>query len=269
MDIDRRMSSSARSALQILGLFSLDSPTLGITELGRRLGLPKSNVARLVASLVSEGFLVRTPSGRYRLGFRLHDLGDIVVRTHELYGPAINALIEIRQSTGESSHMAVLDGVDVIHLERIRSDYVIRLTSGEWYRSPVHATSTGKVLLAFGTEAVQERVIERGLPRLTAATVTDAGRFRQDLARIRATGWAVCHEEFVPGISSVAVPILDAEQRVLATLAIVGAPHSLREARLKSMIPILKRAAENVARDEAFAHDVAAAIRRRRVSGAA
>jgi DNA-binding IclR family transcriptional regulator len=271
METDRHLSTSARTALQILGLFSVESPNLGVSEIGRRMGLPKSNVSRLVASLVSEGFLSRTPAGRYRLGLRLQDLASIVSHTHELYGPALDALIELHQATGESSHVAVLCGLDVVHLERLLSDYVVRrFTQDEQFRSPIHATSTGKVLLAFGSDVLRERAIARGLPRLTPATITDPDRFRADLDAIREQGWAVCREEWLSGISSVAFPVLDARRQAVAALAVVGASHTLTDARIKSFLPTFRRAAAKVAQDDAFAIGVHAIKRGRlRVATAA
>ncbi len=259
----RGISSSARHALQIVGLFSIDRQSLGVSQIGRELGITKSKASRLVATLAAEGFLSRASDRRYRLGLRLLDLGEVAARSHEVYGPTLAALIDVHRASGESTHLAVLDGLEVVHLERLQSDHLAQLTQGPRYRSPVHATGTGKVLLAYAPSETVERVIAAGLLRLTPATRTDPGRFRAELEQIRSAGYHVCREEFVDGISSVAVPITDAQNRVLAVMAVVTKANDLTADRTRSLLALLQRTAARVAKDDAFANEVDATIRRR------
>jgi DNA-binding IclR family transcriptional regulator len=262
VEIERRaVSTSARDALQVIGLFSIERQSLGVTQIARELRLSKSKASRLVSALLLEGFVVQTPDRRYRLGLRLLDLGEIAARSHALYGPMLSALIRVHQATGESTHLAVLDGIEVVHLERLRSDHLMQLTSGVWYHSPVHATSTGKVLLAFAPPATVDRAIAAGLPRLTPLTVTDPKRLRTELERVRADGYAVCREEFVDGISSVSVPVFDRRGNALAAMAVVTKANHLSPERLRSHLSLLLRTAERVEYDDAFAADVSNAAR--------
>jgi len=257
----RAVSTSARDALRVVGLFSIERQTLGVTQIARELGLSKSKASRLVSALLLEGFVAQMPDRRYRLGLRLLDLGEIAARSHALYGPMLSALIRVHQSTGESTHLAVLDGIDVVHLERLRSDHLTQLTSGVWYHSPVHATSTGKVLLAFAPPATVERAIAAGLPRLTPLTITDPQRLWAELERVRANGYAVCREEFVDGISSVSVPVFDRSGNALAAIAVVTRANHLHPARLSTLVALLLRTAGRVEYDDAFATDVSNATR--------
>jgi IclR family KDG regulon transcriptional repressor len=255
------VSSTARDALQVVGLFSIERQTIGVNQVARELGLSKSKASRLISALLLEGFVSQTPDRRYRLGLRLLDLGGIAARSHALYGPMLTALIRVHQATGESTHLAVLDGLAVVHLERLRSDHLMQLTSGAWYHSPVHATSTGKVLLAHAPPVTLERVIAAGLPRLTPLTMTDPARLRAELQRVRADGYAVCREEFVDGISSVSVPIFDRRGDALAAMAVVTKANHLSPERLSSLVSLLQRTAARVQHDDAFAADLTNAAR--------
>ena len=265
MQAERRVTaSSARQALQITSLFSIKRPIRGITEIARLMNLPKSNVSRLVGALVDEHFLARTVAGRYRLGLRLHDLGEVAARSHELYGPGLSALIEVSRVTGESAHLGVLDGLVEIDLMRLQWGDVAKANNDLWKRSTVyaHASSVGKALLAFRSTEMQEQVIAAGLPRLTRMTITDPDEFRAELSRIRAASYALCKEEHVEGISSLAVPIFDTHGAAIAAIAVASPAHRLNQRRIKSILSVLRRTAAAIAGDESFASDIDAAISR-------
>lgn len=240
------MSESARTALQILGLFSIRRPSLGVSEIAREMAIPKSNAFRLAAALTAEGFLVRAEGHRYRLGLRLHRLGGIVARNHILYGPALDALMDLRRDTGESAHLAVLEGIELIHLERIRSNFIVRLTNGVGYTSPRHATSTGKVLLAHASPSVQDEAIAAGLPRLTKNTITRPDLFRRELETIRQNGYAIAEGEFMANVKGIGVPIIDGRGQVVAGMSIVGEAATMGKTRTMNIVSLLRRASEKL-----------------------
>ena len=241
--------STARMALKILALFSPADPVLGVTEIGRRLGLHKSNVSRLVAALQAEGFLTRTRNGRYRLGIHLYAMGATIMRSHTLYQAALAELCELRMATGESAHLAALADIDVVHLERLHSERFMKRVAGSINPSPTHGTSTGKVLLAHASPETVARVIARGLRRYTPHTITDADKLRAELAAIRANGYALDREEFVRGTSSVAVPIFAADREIVAAIAVVAPSDHLVGARMANILRLLGHASARVARN--------------------
>jgi len=241
----RAGSTTARSALKILGLFSAERPTLGVTEISRELALPKSNVARLITALEQEGFLTRTPERRYQLGLRLHYLGQIVAHSHVVYEASLEALSEVRTLTGESTHLAVLNNLEVVHLDRLRSTYLVKIT-GPRYRSAVHATGTGKTLLAFAPVETQEAVIEAGLAPLTSRTITDPKRFREELQTIRRLGYGFDFGEFIDELSCVTVPIMDAGGNAAAVMSVVAWTDRLAEPRRTTVLNVLQRVAAKI-----------------------
>jgi DNA-binding IclR family transcriptional regulator len=240
--------STARQALKILELFSPDEPVLGVSEIARRLGVHKSNVSRLVAALQAEGFVTRTEIGRYRLGLRLYVMGASVTHSHALYEAALLELSEVRIVTGESAHLAVLVDTEVVHLERLRSEYLLKSRIGMRSRPPAHATSTGKALLAHAPDNVCERVIARGLRRYTSRTLTDPDAFRTELAEVRSQGHAVDREEFLRGISSLAVPIFARDRKTMAAIAVVAPADRLVGQYMKKVLRVLEGTAERIAR---------------------
>jgi DNA-binding IclR family transcriptional regulator len=236
-------------ALKILELFSPADPVLGVSEIGRRLGVHKSNVSRLVAALQSEGFLTRTQNGRYRLGIQLYVMGAAVKHGNSLYQAALVELSELRMATGESTHLAVLSGLDVVHLERFHSDHFMKRLAGSTRRSPTHGTSTGKVLLAHAKNETVERVIDGGLQRYTPHTITDPETLRAELAAIRARGHAVDRDEFVRGTSSVAVPIVAVDRETVAAIAVVAPSDHLIGPRFTMVLRLLVQAAGRIVRN--------------------
>ena len=151
--------STVRNAARVLKAFRTREESLGVSELARRLELGKSNVHRLLTTLVSEGLVEQDPrSGGYRLGIVMFELGEAVKVHLDLHAAAGQVLAQLREQTGESSQVGVLDGDEVVYVDRLESAYSLRLFTETGRRVPAHCTSSGKVLLAhqsdFGPRAV-------------------------------------------------------------------------------------------------------------------
>ena len=215
-------TSSVRRALRLLDLFTFETPSWGISEIARWTGLPKSNVARLIADLCAEGFVVRDAHRRYRLGMHAYGVGLASLRGNVMYQACLPALIELHRQTGVSAHLAVLDGIDVLHVERLRSDRMFEFIGGRTLRSPIHATCTGKMLLAFASQPTLERAITAGLPRFSDMTITDPQALRTELGHVRELGFALDREEYMPGLAAAAAPIFAHNGDIVAALAMVG-----------------------------------------------
>ena len=145
----RATLTSVRNAARVLRAFSRAGQELGITELARQLGLSKSTVHRLVTTLTAERLLERgsTP-GRYRLGLVLYELGSNVTEHVDLHQAALPVIATLRHETGEMVHVAVLDGLEVVYVERLESHNLLPVFRQVGHRLPAHWTSSGKILLA-------------------------------------------------------------------------------------------------------------------------
>ncbi|HKE97444.1 MAG TPA: IclR family transcriptional regulator [Actinomycetes bacterium] len=216
--------SSVRSAARVLCAFTLAEPELGLSELARRLDLGKSRVHRLLATLVSERLVEQNPlTGKYRLSIKLYELGAIVSTHLDLHEAVAEYIDELRNRTGETVHVAVLDGDEVVYVERRESPNTLRLFTRIGHRNFAHCTSTGKVLLAHLPERELDRVLERTvLVAKTPYTITDAARLRTDLERVRRRGWAENVNESELGVASRAAPVRDAGGRVVAAISVAG-----------------------------------------------
>lgn len=221
-----------RNAARLLKQFSLTDRELGVSEMARRLGLGVSTTHRLLSTLADEGLLERgdTP-GKYRLGLQVYELGVTVFPNLDLHEAAKPVLASLRQSTGETVHLAVLDNLDVVYLERLESPQTLRIFHDLGYRRPAHTSSTGKLLLAYLPEDVlMERLRNWRPERPTPHTIVDEGMLLADLRRARERGWAQNVEEGLLGVASVAAPILDENGAAIAAISVVSPIPRAREA---------------------------------------
>jgi IclR family KDG regulon transcriptional repressor len=216
--------SSVQNAARLLKEFGSAEDELGVTELARRLGLGKSTVHRLLATLTAERILEHDPvTGTYRLGLMMWELGARVSVHRVLHDAATTVIEELRNATKETVQVAVLDGREVVYVERLESPHTLRLFGRVGHRNWAHCTSTGKVLLAFLPERRLQVLLEGWRPeRRTEATICDLPQLRAELDRVRAQGWAENIGESVPGAASVAAPVRNARGEVIAAVSLAG-----------------------------------------------
>jgi DNA-binding IclR family transcriptional regulator len=235
-------------ALSVVTAFTFADPILGVSELGRRLQLPKSTVHRLLSILVSEGFVERTPDERYRLSLKLYEIGQQVVSSHVLRQVGHVPLEKLRNDSGEAAHLAVLSGADVVYLDRFESPHMMGLFTRIGRRRSAHATSSGKVLLAFGSHADVDDAIAAGLPRLGPRTITTRTRLNQALAEIRKTGYAISSDESAPGVVSVGAPIFDRAGTCVAAVSVAGPLIRMPEDRHDHLVRLVVKSAAEISK---------------------
>ncbi len=242
--------STVRNAARLLKEFLSREPDLGVSELSRRLDLGKSTVHRLLTTLASEGLIEQDPTtGGYRLGIVVFELGEAVKVHLDLHAAGAPVLASLREDTGESSQIGVLDGHDVVYVDRLESHRTIRMFTETGRRVPIHCTSSGKVLLAHVADTALDALLaEAPLTRLTQHTITDPALLRADLDRVRTRGWADAVEERELGVASVAGPIRRPDGTVIAAIS-VGAPVTrLGALQRRRYGPLVAEAGEAVSR---------------------
>ncbi|KAA9166425.1 IclR family transcriptional regulator [Amycolatopsis acidicola] len=206
---------------RILEAFGPDEEHLSLSELSRRSGVAKASVHRLAQELVRWGVLERRGAD-YWLGMRLFEIGQRVPRQRILRDAARPYMEDLYHATGETVHLAVLDGMEVLYLEKVSGHHQVKKPSRIAGRMPLHCTATGKVLLAFGSRALVDEVVASPLERMTPRTVATPGLLLQELARARETGYAVEHEQTRIGYLSVAVPLLGATGTTAGALSVTA-----------------------------------------------
>jgi IclR family pca regulon transcriptional regulator len=217
-------SQSLERGLAILSAFRSGRPVLGVSELGRELGLSRSTTHRYVATLASLGYLQQDPATKkYRLGPRVLDLGFSAINSMELREVAAPHLQELSDATGYTVNMAILDGQDIVYVERCRSgrqgQREIDLNLHVGARLPAYCTSLGKVLLAFLPPDEQAAILnEIDFTRRGPNTLTSRTALGVELRRVRENGFAINNEELAYGLRSIAAPILTHEGEAAAAI---------------------------------------------------
>jgi IclR family transcriptional regulator, KDG regulon repressor len=240
--------SSVRNAARLLRAFSADEPELGVTELARRLGLAKSSVSRLAATLASEGLVEQDPATRrYRLSINLFELGTLVPVSGELHQAATVPMDRLHFQTSGTVHVGVLEGAEVVYVERRESQSTLLTFGTVGHRNLAHATATGKALLAFLPPGeARARLEARPLVALTQNTITEVGRLLDQLEDARRRGYAEQAEESRIGVGSVAAPIRDATGNVVAAISLAMPIESLTEPARRRWAPATMEAARQI-----------------------
>ena len=249
--------SSVRNAARLLKEFSRSDRELGVTQLARRLGLAVSTVHRLLSTLTDEGLLERgSVPGTYRLGLQMYELGATVFPNLDLHDAARPVLAALRQTTGETVQLGVLDHLEVVYLERLESPQTLRVFNHTGHRIPAPATSTGKVLLAaLPADVLQARLLDWRPERRTSNTIVEPALLLAELRRVAERGWAQNVEEAEFGAASVAAPIRDDGGVVVAAISVV-APITRAKAVLPRCRAAVLEAASAISRRIGYRGDI-------------
>lgn len=256
---DTQVLASVSNAARLLKEFGKGDREIGVSELARRLGLGKSTTHRLLHTLTVEKLLEQDPdTGTYRLALTMHELGASVQSAIDLHSAANPVIEQLRNITKETVQIAVLDGRHVVYVERRESPQTIRLFGRVGHRNDAHATSTGKVLLAYlPAEDLDELLSGWRLPRKTPYTISDQATLRAQLQMVRAQGWAENVNESEVGVASIAAPIRDGRGQVVAALSIAGPLTRMEGATLRRYVRPVTEAAAAVSRRMGYADPAA------------
>jgi DNA-binding IclR family transcriptional regulator len=208
-------------ALRVLGAFSSEHPDLSLSEISRRAAVPLTTAHRIVAELTAWGALERDQRGHYRIGLRLWEVGSLAPRGIGLREAALPLMEDLYEATHENVQLAVLDGLEIVYVERISGRDAVRVLTRPGLRFTPHATGVGLVLLAYAAPDLQERYLAAPLRTFTTKTITDPRRLRTVLAEVRRTGFAVSDGQVTLDAMSVAAPVRGPDGEVVAALSIV------------------------------------------------
>jgi IclR family pca regulon transcriptional regulator len=217
-------SQSLERGLAILSAFGSGKPLLGVSELGRDIGLSRSTTHRYVSTLASLGYLQQdAATKKYRLGPRVLDLGFSAINSMELREVAAPHLRELSDETGYTVNMAILDDLDIVYVERCRNSQAgqreIDLDLHVGARLPAYCTSLGKVLLAWLPAAEQRDALARiDFARRGPNTLTSKTKLAAELAAVRIQGFALNNEELAYGLRSIAAPVIGHDGRAAAAI---------------------------------------------------
>ncbi len=243
-------SKSLQKALRILIYMGEQAPEAGVTQLASELGLTKATVHRLLNTMERFELIEKNAEGeRYRLGLKLHQLGNKAVESRTLRSEAHRLLLEMSRRSRETVSLSLPTPGGVICLDRFDSPHTIitvRTPVGAMF--PAHCTASGKAVLAYMTEdEIREIVKKRGLQAYTPFTITDLPDLKENLRLIRQRGYAVDHQELERGLSGVAAPVLGAHERVIAGVGIAGPTLRFRGKELAEKVSLVTEIAARLA----------------------
>jgi IclR family pca regulon transcriptional regulator len=215
---DRDFINSLARGLEVISAFSRNKPRMTLSDMARATGMTRATVRRLLLTLVREGY-AQTDGKYFSLQPKVLKLGFAVISSMgiwEVAQPIMNALSERLE---ESCFAAVLDGYDVTYVARATSDRLVNIGISVGSRAPVHAVSTGRVLMAALPDDKLQKYLDEGeFERVTNYTTVSKVKLREEIEEVRARGWAIVDQELEVGLRSISVPIRGSDGTVIAAL---------------------------------------------------
>jgi DNA-binding IclR family transcriptional regulator len=238
-------------AAEIMRLFDVQQPELSMAEIQRALGIGKSAAFRLVSTLEAVGLLDQNPeTGKYSLGADLIGLAGQVFLHREVRRVASYYLQKLAETARDTANLAVLIDAEVVNLEARLPPGQYVVTSG-WVgrRSSLHASATGKVLLAWLPEGHVSGLLEQPLTRYTPQTITSFDTLLGHLAEVRRQGYATGVEEFMEGVAAVAAPVRDHTSQVIAAVSVSGPAFRITPGKLPELSALVCETATLISRE--------------------
>lgn len=218
---ERNGISVVGRAFKVIEVFTPLGRDLGLAEIARRTELPKSTVYRLASQLLELGILERSGT-RYRLGIHLFEMGSAVSRQRRLREAALPFMEDLYEATHETVHLGVLDGENVVYIDKISGSRSSPVTTRVGTRKPLYCTALGKVILAHSSRALLKSILEGPLVKFTPRTINNRNAIMREIAAIRSAGIAYDREEYSLGITCVAAPLLNQDGHAEAAISITG-----------------------------------------------
>ncbi len=253
---------SVSNACDILECFSLDEEEISVNEFARRLGLNRTQVMRLLATLEYRGFVERSRiTGAYKLGLKIFELGEVYTTRLQIFKKAKPILEEVVARCNETAYMGDLRGEYVVYLMSEETTKPVRTISRVGSRFRPHSTAMGKAILAFMDDSIVDEIYpDEKLPTYTENTISSKDRLKEVLQEVREKGYAVDLEETEPGVRCVAVPVFDYTTKVIAGLSVSGPVTRFSEERIEGeLVPVLLEAGKKFS--ESMGYEIGRKIR--------
>jgi len=238
---------SVDRAIQILEILS-DASSLGVSEISRRLGVHRSTAFRLLATLEARNLVEQEERrGEYQLGFGVLRLAGRVTARMDIVKDAQQVCDELTADLNETSNVAILDSGAAVNVTQATGTRLVSVTRqyvGQ--RTPLHATSTGKVLLAHAPSAVVRQALSQDLEQCTVNTLTAPAALEEHLTLVRDRGWAAAVEEWEYDTNALAVPVLGQHGTVVAALSITAPSFRMPESSFPDLVEVLLRHARQL-----------------------
>lgn len=235
-------------AFDILEILAFEKEGLGVTEIGNRLGLHKSTVHRILGTMARRGYIEKTRDrGLYKVGLKLVEVSSVYLNSVELKTEARPFLTALMSRLGQPVHLAILDGCEVVYIDKIEQVNSIRLYSQIGRRVPAYCSALGKCLLSgLSSGEIENRLSKMNYVGYTNCTITDKNELLRQILDVRNKGWAIDDEEHELGIRCVAAPISDYRGKVVAAVSISAAINVFTKERIDEFVKSVKETAHEI-----------------------
>ena len=247
-------SSTVVKALNIIEILASNSDAgINLTELSAVLNMPKSTTHRYLATLLELNLAERNDTDRFRLGTKVIELAGSFLASSDIRKESEPILEEMAKKTGETVHLAVPSGSEVVYIAKVESRHTLGMFSHIGTRLPMHCTALGKSILAFSRPDLIQTILSEPLQSRTPNTITSNEALREELVLIRTQGFAVDNEENEVGICCVGAPILNYTGRAIAAMSISGPCDRMDKERCIQLGPVLQEAVLNISKRKGYA----------------
>ncbi|OGO61560.1 MAG: hypothetical protein A2032_01255 [Chloroflexi bacterium RBG_19FT_COMBO_49_13] len=247
------MSESVRAverALDVLLCFTKRTPELTMTQIAEQVGIHKSTVHRLLATLENKRFVQRDQdTGIYRLGIRILQMAYLTLEHNDLRRVSTPFMRHLCEQYEENIHLAVLDDIDVVFVNIFEGSRRVKLAAAIGQRLPAFATASGKAILGFMPEGIVQRILDRGMLQYTPYTLHTKDVILGDLKTVSELGFAISEQEYEEQINAVAAPIFDLEDQPIASIAVAGPAYRLTRERMIEIGPVIVTTARDITRE--------------------
>lgn len=234
-------------AVSILRCFSEKKRELKLSEISEQTGLNKSTVHGILNTLKFHDIINQDETTqKYRLGLYLIELGELVISSMDVRRIAYPIIEEICYKLEETVHVGILDGIEVVYVDKKECDKSIKISTKIGARNPAYSTADGKVMLAHLDLETQLAIIPEDIKKFTPNTITDKKSVIEQLAIIRKNGYAIDYEENVIGLTCVAAPVFDYTGKVKYGISVTGPTIRMTEEKISDAINVLKDAVNRI-----------------------
>lgn len=239
---------SIQKSIIVIELLANRGREMSLTEMSKVLGWPKSTLHGILSTLRDFQYISQSEkTGRYDLGVRFFELGNIVARKLDIGKVARPILKRINEQTGETVQLGMEQQGEVLYLEKLESTNLLHIVSKVGTRLPIHCSGIGKVLLAYMPKSKVDHIVKtHGLKRFTDYTITTRSALDRELEIIRHRGYATDNNEIMEGLRCVAFPIFDEEGNAVYAISVSGLIYHLEGQRLENVTNLLRKASEDI-----------------------
>ena len=235
--------------LNIIEYLALADEAMSLSEIAKGTSISKSTTHRLLQTLLTRHYVEKDSQQRYSIGFKLIQLVSNQINNLELQTEATSILSTLRAELGLSVHLGILDGAEVVYIEKLQSPVPSLQYSNVGYRTPAHCSSMGKCLLSCKSGHQLDAFLDiHPLQKYTKKTLTDIHTFRQYLKKVRQQGWAMDDGEYLDGHRCIGAPIYDYRSEAISSISVSGSTTDISDERIPFIVSQVKEAALQISK---------------------